>query len=458
MKLTHLNVNYILWGKLMNSHSAEIIQITGGVDFDRLKEAITIAVNKQHVLKCCIKRGVFGYHWTPLPENTPISIERCDYSDLSDQELKDKIATHTWCKQADYKKERLVRFYLIDAGDNISYLQSVSHHVAADAQSGFLLFKDVAKIYTALTNSTPIDTTEHTINHRSVGRVYLNKLPRIERAKIFMRGIKAFLVKPGFKVSGLDVEEPKTEAMRSIYTDALPDDVLPRLKHAAKHYNTSVHVMFILAMIKYKQAFNGSKDRNGFQLLDVLTLRQFSDEDVSMIYDAFSINHFMDFDTNKPDKDVIKDIDSYIVGLKEGKIFEDWYQQKLWVASFMILPNWLRKKYVATVLDGKLRSNMTISNLGLFNFDSYEFGKSEVTDFFSYPNVGGPLRLGLFFCTFRGRLKLTLVYDSRCFKQPIKDTIMDPFIRVIYDICESSEPKNVQPLTTSPEELLAETA
>jgi NRPS condensation-like uncharacterized protein len=438
MKLTHLNLNYILWGKLMNSHSAEIIQITGRVNFELLKEAISIAVNKQPVLKCCIKPGRFGYHWHPLPADTPISVERRDYSELSDDILKEKIATHTWCRQANYLQERLVRFYLIDAGNNVSYLQSVSHHAAADAQSGFILFKDIAKIYTALTRSTPVDRKEHYINDRDIGRVYLNKLSFTERVKIFCRGIKAFLTKPDFDVSSLNIADPATEEMRSIYTDALPAGLLAKLKETAKHYNTSVHVLFVLAMIKFKQKFNGGNDFLGFQLLDVLTLRQFSNEDVSMSYDAYSINHFKDFYTNKPDVQVIADITSYIAGLKQGKIFEDWYQQKIWVGVFLLLPEWLKKKYVAKVLDDKLRSNMLISNLGVFDFDSYEFGTAEVTDFFSFPNVGGPLRLGFFFCTFRGRLKLTLVYDARCFDKPVKETVMAPFVSVIEEMCAVS--------------------
>ena len=436
MKLTHLNMNYILWGKLMNSHSAEIIQLTGDIDFARLRQAITIAVNKQPVLRCCIKRKLLRYYWQPLPADTPIVIERCDYRGLSDDELKAKIASHTWCRQADYQTERLVRFYLIDAGNNLHYLQSVSHHAAADAQSGFILFKDIAKIYTALTNGSAVDDAEHKIDNRDVGRVYMNKLPFSTRVRIFCRGIKAFLTKPDFAVSGLALPEPQTDAMRSIYTDALPMDLLPQLKAAAKYYNTSVHVLFVLAMIKFKQQFNGADDKLGFQLLDVLTLRQFAAEDVSMSYDAYSINHFKDFYTNKSDADVIADITAYISGLKHGKIFEDWYQQKLWVGAFLLLPEWLKTKYVAKVLDDKLRSNMLISNLGVFNFDSYTFGDAEVTDFFSFPNVGGPLRLGFFFCTFRGRLKLTLVYDARCFAQPVKQAVMAPFIRVLQQICQ----------------------
>ncbi|SEA40273.1 condensation domain-containing protein [Alkalimonas amylolytica] len=438
MKLTHLNMNYILWGKLMNSHSAEIIQISGDINFERLQQAINIAVNKQPVLKCCIKRKWLRYYWHPLPENTPIAIERCDYSELTDDELKAKIASHTWCRQADYQTERLVRFYLIDAGNKVSYLQSVSHHAAADAQSGFILFKDIAAIYTALTHGTPVDKTERRVNNRDVGRVYLNKLPFTERVRIFCRGIKAFLTKPGFAVSSLDVAEPKTDAMRSIYTDALPDELLPKLKATAKHYNTSVHVLFVLAMIKFKQQFNPGTDKAGFQLLDVLTLRQFSDEDVSMSYDAYSINHFKDFYTNKSDEQLIADITAYITGLKAGKIFEDWYQQKIWVGAFLLLPQWLKAKYVAKVLDDKLRSNMLISNLGVFNFNSYAFGEADVTDFFSFPNVGGPLRLGLFFCTFKGRLKLTLVYDARCFEHPVKHSVMEPFVQVLHAICRVS--------------------
>lgn len=435
MKLTHLNLNYILWGKLMNSHSAEIIQLSGDIDFGLLKQAINIAVNKQPVLQCCIKPGRFAYHWQPLPADTPISVQRCDYSTLSDEALKQQIASHTWCRQADYTQERLIRFYLIDAGNNVSYLQSVSHHAAADAQSGFILFKDIAKIYTALTQGTPVYSDEHYIQNRDVGRVCLNKQSFMQRVAIFCRGIKAFLSKPDFAVSGLNIPDPAADAMRSIYTDALPENLLAKLKQTAKHYNTSVHVLFVLAMIKFKQKFNGAKDIPGFQLLDVLTLRQFSDEDVSMSYDAYSINHFKDFYTNKPDEQVIDDITSYIAGLKHGKIFEDWYQQKIWVSVFLLLPERFKKQYVAKVLDDKLRSNMLISNLGVFNFDSYQFGAAEVTDFFSFPNVGGPLRLGFFFCTFRGRLKLTLVYDDRCFAKPVQESVMAPFVSVLEEIC-----------------------
>lgn len=455
MKLTHLNINYLLWGKLMNSHSAEIIQITGEIDLERLKEAITIAVDKQPILKCCIKPRLFGYDWKPLAEGTPISVERCDYSALSELEIKDKIATHTWCCKADFTKERLVRFYLIYTGDDKYYLQSVSHHASADAQSGFILFKDIAKIYTGLTQSHVVDRSEYIVKRRDVGRVYLNKLPFTKRVKIFCRGIKAFLSKPKFQVTGLNLPDPKEEAARSIYSDALPDDMLGKLKKAAKHYNTSVHVLFVLAMIKYQHKFNYDSERLGFQLLDVLTMRQFSDEDVSMSYDAFSINHFKDFDTNKLEIEIIKDITDYITGLKDGKIFEDWYQQKLWVGAFLILPPFLRTKYVRSVLDDKLRGNMLISNLGVFNFDSYEFGNSEVTDFFSFPNVGGPLRLGFFFCTFRGRLKLTLVYDSRCFTQPMKELVVEPFTEILNEICSVVEqPKT--PTSPSKEALLEE--
>src|SRR5690606_36563765 len=114
--------------------------------------------------------------------------------------------------------------------------------------SGFILFKDIAKIYTALTNGSTVDDAEHKIDNRDVGRVYLNKLPFSTRVRIFCRGIKAFLTKPDFAVSGLALPEPQTDAMRSIYTDALPAELLPQLKAAAKHYNTSVHVLFVLAM------------------------------------------------------------------------------------------------------------------------------------------------------------------------------------------------------------------
>lgn len=444
MKLTHLNMNYILWGRLMNSHSAEIIQIRGDIDFARLKQAIHIAVNKQPVLRCCIRRKLLRYYWQPLPENTPIQIERCDYSACTDEELKARIANHTWCRQADYQNERLVRFYLIDAGDNISYLQSVSHHAAADAQSGFILFKDIASIYTALTEGAAVDETEHFVQHRDVGRAYLNKLSLMQRTRIFWRGIKAFLSQPGFTVSSLELPNPATEAMRSIYTDALPDDLLAKLKVAAKHHQSSVHVLFVLAMIKFKRQFNPGDDRLGFQLLDVLTMRQFSDENVSMSYDAYSINHFKDFYTDVSDEQLIKDITAYIMGLKEGKIFEDWYQQKIWVGAYLLLPEWLKTKYVAKVLDDKLRSNMLISNLGVFNFDCYTFGDAEVTDFFSFPNVGGPLRLGFFFCTFRGRLKLTLVYDARCFEHPVQQSVMQPFVQILSDICQVATQGNTK--------------
>ena len=317
MKLTHLNMNYILWGKLMNSHSAEIIQLTGDINFARLQQAITIAVNKQPVLRCCIKRKLLRYYWQPLPADTPIVIERCDYRGLSDDELKAKIASHTWCRQADYQTERLVRFYLIDTGNNLHYLQSVSHHAAADAQSGFILFKDIAKIYTALTNGSTVDDAEHKIDNRDVGRVYLNKLPFSTRVRIFCRGIKAFLTKPDFAVSGLALPEPQTDAMRSIYTDALPAELLPQLKAAAKHYNTSVHVLFVLAMIKFKQQFNGADDKRGFQLLDVLTLRQFAAETPYLAEAQSLIRDHTEFLANRDFRSLMR-----VTKLKEDELRE----------------------------------------------------------------------------------------------------------------------------------------
>jgi hypothetical protein len=116
---------------------------------------------------------------------------------------------------------------------------------------------------------------------------------------------------------------------------------------------------------------------------------------------------------------------------KEGEIFAELFRQRLYAIIAWPFPKWIPTAIVTRYIT---RGNILCTNPGPIPYEFDRLGPVPVTDFYGFSQMFPPGRIMLVFTTFRGSLRLGVMFDRDAFPEGVETAVVDPLIRHLSDL------------------------
>jgi amino acid adenylation domain-containing protein len=133
------------------------VAIEGSLDREALRHALTAVVARQNVLRTAFTM-LNGNPVQTVVENARVEMPVIDLREFGDAareaELKSVLRTHSQCP-FDLAHDLLLRAVLVQLGEQNHVLLLVTHHIASDAWSRAILFREIAAFYRSYQNGEP---------------------------------------------------------------------------------------------------------------------------------------------------------------------------------------------------------------------------------------------------------------------------------------------------------------
>ncbi|VAW95377.1 hypothetical protein MNBD_GAMMA22-52 [hydrothermal vent metagenome] len=426
--LTTLNYPFFFLSRVVNANSCEYIELEGYVNKAQLTEAITKALKIHPLLNCTLRRKIISYEWfEDTSRELPISIEFHDCSDFQQSKLNDQLLNNVWERAIDHFTERAVRFHVTKIV-NGTIIQIVSSHLTSDAKSGFRLVFDIANCYSGINVRSSTNTDLIDVANRNSDKLFISNIPKKTR---FFYAIKALssicldIIRPDIGLDSRKVARGKTKILKT----ELGKELLLDLKQYSRNRNLTLHSLFSLAMLRVREQYNHNfgVSEKIFRLLDLFSLRKFSNNNVDHLYDVMVIPFNTRLSPKWSDEKVLNYMVDHLKNLNSGAIMIELYRQKIYSIIGRLSPNY--KFATNTLCKLVVKGNVILTNPGIIPYEIEYFGQHKVVDFYNYSQLFPPGRVMFIFNTFRDDLRMITLYDENALSSDeVSELLVEPIL------------------------------
>ena len=421
-------------GELVNPNSGELITLDGPLDVTLLRRAIDRALQRHPLLNCVPikKRGKVFWRRSDTP--LPIDLRVHHTRESCEANLLPELWRNLWDEPLP-QDGRQVRFVYTE-GPQRSYLQICAPHTVTDACSGTRLAADIALAYTALQLGEPWQAEPVAPLERPAAEVFLSGLSVVQRFSVALETSRRIIRDVFTRGSGLHLASTTKPGATTVTVTEVSEDLLQRTLTQARRHHTTAHSVFLLALTRARSEFLGKRGEEHFRINDFATLRPFADRDLSDAFDVLVVPNQISIDPNWDDSTVLRRVSKRMQAQKDGAILSELYRLSLYGFLGRFLPTRMTAGLVFKHIN---KTDLAVTNPGRVPWqDSLSrFGDVEVLDFLNFPHLLPPAKAVLIFTTFRGRLRVVQLHDSRATPEGIEQTVVEPFIRHLSDLVGS---------------------
>ena len=159
-----------------------------------------------------------------------------------------------------------------------------------------------------------------------------------------------------------------------------------------------------------------------FRVADLFALTPFLAEDQSTRFEMLVQPYATTIDTRWSTEHALAKINQRLLGLKSGMILSELYR----VRAYNFFARFLPLSTIGHVVFKRLlKTNITTTNPGPVQVPFENFGSFHISEFINFPQISPPARLGVIYTTFRGQLRLIILYDNTLYTSQHIDTLSD---------------------------------
>lgn len=438
--LATLNKPYLFLSTLVCGNNGEMIEVEGRLDHDVLRRALEVVIARHPVLNSRLEWNLFSVRRVEGEDLGPVDLRIERHGHLDDVELRERMIANIWDEPLPLLTGRPFRVHLIELPAR-SILQVITTHVWADARTVHRLCWDVAECYTALAEDH--EPSREPIEVSSRDSEWLVQ-PAMPRSRTYYWGAAIRLLLGELITTAHGLKLPRKRGRNDFRKIELGSAFLTDLKAAAKARRTTVHGLITAAVARacrQHDLAHGRKPGRTHQLIDMFSLRPFAREDATHLADTMVVPFGTRVNTGDDDETVIRKTTAALERWKKGEIFGELFRQRLY--ALIALPS---PKRLATALLTRfvVRGNVICTNPGPTPYEFDRLGSNRVSDFYGYSQLFPPGRIMCIFSTFRGRLRLCVLFDRNAFPEGVEAAFINPLLAQLDALIETSRPRAVE--------------
>lgn len=437
---THLNL-------LCNANSCDWIELEAKPDLVLLKRAIEHVIDRHPMARSIRYRRGLGYGWRHLDRRLPIELEERESTLTDPIALRAQLLKNAWDRRVPEEDGHPFRFFYTRTPDR-HVLQIITTHIYTDGKAANLFSGDIAETYGRLVAGQPLDHGMIDLPERDHDRLFLAGLSPLRRLGLFWRGMTGFLrdlMRPAGRLAFDRVPSGDTDVLMQ----ELPAHLFEGLKRQCAMRDITLHPLLLLAVLRTCERdaeIQGSPLRHPMRIVDNFSLRRFVIAPaMERLYDCVSVPYTMTIDHRQDDDAVLKGFFEDIEALKQGEILRELYRLRLLFWSTAPLP----KAPMMRMACDALRANVICTNVGVIDKRLESFGPVAVRSYYSFPQLLPPGELMYQISSFRGRLRLLVLYDrGQMDEAAARRRFIDPFLGYLERLA-------AQPSVAAPEPVAA---
>lgn len=183
---------------------------------------------------------------------------------------------------------------------------------------------------------------------------------------------------------------------------------LAAVRRAARTQGCTVHAYFLAALLRAVDGLEGRRRRR--RIIDLFSFRRLAGPAAADWYDTLVLPFTLTLRDGGDEAALLADIDHALRVEKDGGVLAEFRRQQIYAAAAACLPKRLATALVARFV---AKSNLIATNPGVIDLPLEGFGPIPIRDFYNLSQLFPPGRMMWIFNTFRGRLRLTVVYDRQ---------------------------------------------
>lgn len=410
-KLGRINQAYAYLNTLVNANSCEWITLSDDLDLEALERAIRAVIERHPKARSTTRRTLFGLRWQREKSLKPIAIERVELEPEQERGIEAIILQSTWERNVVSPSSHPFRFRYY-RGVRARVLQIITSHLYTDGISANRLSAEIASAYTSLSQGRQPDLPAGELAETDHYKLFAAHLPLAQKLAFYARaiaGIAHDALAPFTRAAIPKGRKGHTEILRCEFSSVECEEA----RAHAKQKGYTLHPFLILALLHTIRQFNptqGSLASAPLRIIDNFNLRRFGKASgIENLYDCAAVPFTLDIPLNLSDEAAIRWISDRYQVMKEGGAVGELFRLNLYYALSFALPTRLATRIACKAFT---RGNIICSNIGIIDERLNHFGSVSVTEYYTFPQLFPPGDLMFQFSSFKGALRLVLLFDA----------------------------------------------
>jgi NRPS condensation-like uncharacterized protein len=443
-RLSPLNQVYRYMSMLVNANSCEWIELDGPLDLDRLQRAARAVARRHPVLNSVQRRKGLGFFWQKWPDEVDVDIRYERLSQMTDVQRHRHLVNNIWKEQLPLNSGRPWRLHVSELSDGRTWLQIITTHVFTDGRSANIVARDLSHAYSAEVSGSAADTAllggAGPTPERDPFALFTANMTASDRQRATIGALGGIAHDALATCDKFAVKAGPAGETGVLFFD-LGDRVWQQVRQAGREKDLSAHPFILAAVLRSVETWNAKRGikTKVLRVIDNFSLRRFSSHStIKEIYDVFAIPFAMDFKLESGNTQLLAQIKQKLDHMKSGAILQDLFRQRLYMWSSLLSPKRLATKLVTRLV---VRSNVICTNIGPVPEDFDSFGKSRVTEYYSFSQMFPPGEIMFLFSTYRGHLRTVLLYDeNKVSEHEARDLVENTYRQHLDSLTGSKQP------------------